>query len=73
MSYTKSAWVTCWECRGVRFDKHNRLCPMCGGDGCVHISTIIKLLDELPTDTLLADVLVTLNDDKQSQNGKEIR
>lgn len=56
MTHTKNAWVTCWECKGKRFDEDNRLCKMCGGDGCVHKSTIIKLLDGHAPDTLLADI-----------------
>ena len=27
--------VLCHICRGQRFDQDGRLCPACGGDGCI--------------------------------------
>jgi len=38
--------VTCPSCKGKRFTDDNRLCPQCGGDGCV-LKNITPGLDKL--------------------------
>ncbi len=41
--------VLCPACRGARFTDDNRLCPQCGGEGCV-VKNVTAGLDRLIRD-----------------------
>jgi len=52
---TKHRWETCGDCSGSGFTADNRLCPECGGDGC-----LLVLVEAEPTtaglDRLIEDL-----------------